>query len=136
MKQIGEAFGYFSPQTDIDAAVKFVFTVIFADERLDELAQLVLDGGELGGMEGEPGWLLERRDEADEHAICYSRWPAGARFRAYVDPEAYELACPEFFMDRVRFMGYLVKALDAHVATTPPLTSVAAVQALRTASEI
>ena len=91
------AFGVFAPHRDEDAAVKFALNVVLMDNRLQELAELVVDGNQLGGIEGEPGWMLERRDAADEggEAAAYPDRPAGARFKASVDEDAYRIQHPE-----------------------------------------
>lgn len=116
MNYFEAAFGDFAPHRDEDAAIKFVLNVIMLDNRLDELAELIVAGNSLGAIEGEPGWTLERRDEQDEGKACYGRWPSGARFRAYVDPQGYELAHPEFFMARDVIARYLSQAMDAYAA--------------------
>lgn len=95
------AFGGFAPHCDEDGAVKLALNVVLMDDRLRELAALVVDGSQLGGIEGEPGWMLERRDVADEGSeAAYPGWPAGARFKASVDEDAYRLQHPEYFMSR------------------------------------
>lgn len=128
------AFGGFAPHRDEDAAVKFALNVVLMDNRLQELAELVVDGSPFGGIEGEPGWMLERRDVADEsnHA-AYPDWPAGARFKASVDEDAYRLQQPEYFMSREAFMKYLIPAIDAYVAADPSRAQAPAVVALRKA---
>ena len=126
------AFGNFAPHHDEDAAVKFVFNVVLMDNRMQELAELVIDGSQLGGMEGEPSWTLERRDLADEgDEVTYPGWPAGARFRASVDKQAYRLQHSEYFMSREAFVKYLVPAIDAYVAADPSRRVDPAVVALR-----
>ena len=98
------AFGGFAPHRDEDAAVKFALDAVLADHRLQELAEVVVDGSRFGGMQGEPGWMLERRDVADEgNEAAYPGWPAGARFMASVDEDAYRLRYPRYFMSRVKF---------------------------------
>ncbi len=114
------AFGDFAPHRDEDAAIKFALNVVLMDNRLQELAELVVDGSQFGGMEGEPGWALERRDIADEgNEAAYPGWPEGARFMASVDEGAYRLQHPQCFMSREVFMKYLVPAINAYVAADP-----------------
>lgn len=128
------ALGDFAPHRDEDAAVKFALNVVFMDNRLKELADLVADGSQFGGMQGEPGWALERRDAADEgNEAAYPGWPEGARFMASVDENAYRLKHPECFMSREAFMKYLVPAIDAYVAADPSREVAPAVVALRKA---
>lgn len=128
------AFGSFAPHRDEYAAVKFVLDAVLADHRLQELAEVVVDGNRFGGMQGEPGWMLERRDAADEdNDAAYPGWPAGARFVASVDEDAYRLKHPVFFMTREVFMKYLVLAVDAYVASDSSRATVPAVVALRKA---
>lgn len=128
------AFGGFAPHRDEDAAVKFALNVVLMDNRLQELAELIVDGSQLGGIEGEPGWMLERRDDADEgNEAAYPGWPAGARFKATVDEDAYTLQHPEYFMSREAFMKYLVPAIDAYVAADPSRVVAPTVIALRKA---
>jgi hypothetical protein len=47
-----ENFEDFNPQVDQDVAIKFVLRVIFKDERLKELSCLLIDGHEIGAIEG------------------------------------------------------------------------------------
>jgi hypothetical protein len=134
MDYLKAAFGGFAPHRDEDAAVKFALNVVLMDNRVQELAELVVDGSQFGGMEGEPGWMLERRDVADEgNEAAYPGWPAGARFMASVDEEAYWLQHPEYFMSREAFLKYLVPAIDAYVAADPSRATAPAVVALRKA---
>ena len=128
------AFGDFAPHRDEDAAVKFALNVVLMDNRLQELAELVVDGSQFGGMEGEPGWMLERRDVADEgNEAAYPGWPAGARFMACVDEDAYQLQQQECFMTREAFMNYVAPAVEAYVAADPSRAAAPAVRALRAA---
>jgi len=130
------AFGDFAPHRDEDAAVKFALNVVFMDNRLQELTELVVDGSQFGGMEGEPGWVLERRDVADEdNKAGYPDWPEGARFMASVDEDAYRLQHPEYFMSREKFMRYLAAAIDAYLAADPSRAIAPDVVALRKAIE-
>lgn len=94
------------------------------DNRVQELVELVVDGSPFGGIEGEPGWMLERRDVTDEsnHTASHD-WPAGARFKASVDEDAYRLQQPEYF----------ILAIDAYVAAAPSRAEAPAVVALRKA---
>ena len=126
------AFGGFAPHLDEDAAIKFTLNAVLLDNRLDELVEVVIDGSQFGGIEGEPGWTLERRDVADEgNEMAYPGLPAGARFKASVDEDAYRLKHPEYFMDREGFMKYLVLAIDAYVAIDPARKNAPSVVALR-----
>lgn len=105
MDYFTEAFGGFDPRHDKDAAPKFCLDVLMADHRLDELARLLSLDKQFGGVEGEPGWIIECRTD-DEHE-GYESWPEEARFRAYVDPTSYVLNYPEFFADRKTFLRYV-----------------------------
>ena len=128
------AFGGFAPHRDEDAAVKFALNVVLMDNRVQELAELVVDGSQFGGMEGEPGWMLERRDVADEsNEAAYPGWPAGSRFMASVEEDSYRLQHPVLFMTREVFMKYLVPAIDAYVAADASRATAPAVVALRKA---
>lgn len=135
MDYLKAAFGSFAPHRDEDAAVKLALNVVLMDNRLQELAELVVAGSQVGGIEGEPGWMLERRDVADEgnEAAYYPGWPAGARFKASVDEDAYRLQHPVYFMSREAFMKYVVPAIDAYVAAGPSRAAAPAVVALRSA---
>lgn len=135
MDYLKAAFDSFAPHRDEDAAVKFALNVVLLDNRVQELAELVVDGGQFGGMEGEPGWMLERRDVADEgNEAAYPGWPAGARFMASVDEDAYRLQHPVYFMSREAFFKYLVPAIDAYVAADPSRATAPEVVALRKAT--
>lgn len=112
------AFGGFSPQEDPDAAVKFCLQALAADHRLPALVNLLAEGSETGGIEGVPGWLLERRDDGDA-APGYATWPTGAKFRAFVDPQEYELATPERFYTRAEFLRFVRAVVDAYAVRYP-----------------
>ncbi len=119
MDYFDAAFGGFAPHRDEDAAVKFVLNALLMDHRLDELANLAAECNRLGAVEGEPGWRLERRDAVDEGNTAYGGWPTGTRFHAYVDPQGYELAHHECFLDRAAFSRYVQRALRAYIETNP-----------------
>lgn len=132
MDYLKTAFGGFSPHHDKDAAIKFVLNIVLMDNRLQELAELVVEGSHLGGMEGAPGWMLERRDIVDAgKVVAYPGWPIDACFMAHVDEDAYQLRHPECFMSRKEFMQYLEQAIDAYVAIHPSRAAIPTVIALR-----
>lgn len=112
------AFGGFSLQGDPDAAVKLCLQALAADHRLPRLTNLLTEGSDVGGIEGEPGWVLERRDDGDM-APGYAAWPSGAKFRAFVDPDAYDLATPERFYAWAEFSQFVRAIVDAYVARYP-----------------
>ena len=112
------AFGGFAPQTDPDAAVKFCLQSLAADDRLLDLVDLLTEGSDYGGIEGEPGWTLERRDDGDP-APGYAAWPAGAKFRAFVNPSDYELAVPESFYSRAAFLAFVHAIVSAYAVRHP-----------------
>lgn len=120
MDYLQEAFGNFNPQVDQDAAVKFALNIILMDERLSELSCLITDGHEIGGVEGEPGWIIERRDRGSsgDHPF-YADWPKNAHFHVHVEPSAFELAHPDMFMEMREFHCYIRKAVDAYLARNP-----------------
>ncbi|QYF95822.1 hypothetical protein KY495_12070 [Massilia sp. PAMC28688] len=118
------AFGDFSPHADPVVAAKFVINAVFMDERFDELASLLTDGHDIGGIEGEPGWTIERRDTAmpaDEP--YYQQWPEGAVFRVFVDPDSFELGQPEVYLERQNFHRLVRKAVSAMVTKNPSSAS-------------
>jgi hypothetical protein len=112
------AFGEFSPQSDSDAAAKFSLNVLMMDDRMDRLIDLLTPHSEIGGIEGEPGWLLERRD-ADTSPAGYEKWPASATYRAYVDSESYSLKYPEAYYKAEQFLELVRQALHAYFARNP-----------------
>jgi len=105
MDYFNEAFGGFHPDRDKDAALKFSLCVLALDNRMEELLRLVEEKSDFGGIEGAPGWVIERREDGD--AIGYDGWPDDARFRAYVAPDSYSLSHPEFFADQRMFFRYV-----------------------------
>lgn len=134
MDYLKAAFGGLAPHRDEDAAVKFALNVLLMDNRVDELVEFVGDGSQFGGIEGEPGWMLERRDVSDEGNLsAYADWPPGARFMASVEEDSYRLQHPVFFMTRETFMKYLALAIDAYVAADSSRATSPAVVALRKA---
>ena len=117
MDYLQQAFGGLNPQTDQDAAVKFALNVILMDGRLRELSCLLIDGHDIGGVEGEPGWMIERRDTGLTGELpYYSEWPMNARFHVHVEPSAFELACPDMIMTAHDFYRYVGRAMDAYLS--------------------
>lgn len=107
------AFGGFAPHLDEDAAIKFILNALLMDTGFDSLSRLLAETDDVVGVEGDPGWTLERRGPAD------SNWPPDAQFRAYVDPESFELAYPEFYMSRDSFERYVSTATQAFLQVNP-----------------
>lgn len=117
MDYFNDAFGGFHPESDKDAALKFGLCVLVLDNRIDELLRLVEGGGNFGGVEGEPGWIIERREDGE--IAGYEGWPIETRFRAYVDPDSYLLTYPEFFSDRQTFFRYVKAIVNAYKRRHP-----------------
>lgn len=117
MDYFEDAFGGFNPAKDKDAALKFSLCVLMMDHRIEELLALIKGVDGLGGIEGVPGWLIEKRGD-DEH-IGYESWPKEARFKASVDPDGYLLTYPEFHSDKETFYKY-VQAIVAIYETRHP----------------
>jgi hypothetical protein len=114
----GDVFSRFDPRVDPDGAAKFSLAAIGRGRarQMPQLTQLLSEGALLGGLEGEPGWSLERRDDGDTMP-GYAAWPPGAKYRAYVDPEAYRLPHPEVFYDRAGFHALVGAMLDEFEAS-------------------
>jgi hypothetical protein len=75
------------------------------------------DGHEIGALEGEPGWTLERRDGGSAGDMpAYRTWPQRARFRALVDPDQFHLGHAEAFASSGAFHKYVRDILAAYVA--------------------
>ena len=124
MDYLYRAFGDFKPQLDQDAAVKFVISIILMDERFDDLGCLLTDGHEIGGIGGDPGWIIERRDTGPSgDKPGYANWPDDARFHVHVDAKGYELAYPDMFMKENEFYEYVKKGLQAYIIANPLRTS-------------
>jgi hypothetical protein len=120
MSYLEAAFGGFNPRVDRDAAVKFALVIILMDERLSDLSCLLTDGHEVGGVEGDPGWIIERRDTGPSGNMpYYADWPKTAHFYVHVDPSGYDLAHPEMFMEISTFHDYVRKGIEAYVAKNP-----------------
>ncbi|UOO87652.1 hypothetical protein [Neisseria arctica] len=60
-----------------DAAIKFALSCLIENERFTELEELLREQSCLGGVEGEPGWLIERRNLHDQNG--YEHWPQEAQ---------------------------------------------------------
>jgi len=118
MDYFRDAFGGFFPQSDEHAAAKFALELLAADDRIDDLVELLTEGDPVGALGGEPCWELERRDD-DNTAIGYADWPRGAKYRAWVDPEAYDLAYPERFYSKAEFHRLVRAIIDAYLARNP-----------------
>ena len=123
MDYFNEAFGGFDPLSDKDAAMKFCLNAVLMDCRFVDLDRLLPDVSNVGGIEGEPGWIIERRNEGD--TLGYEGWPELARFRAFVEPDSYGLAFPEFFCDRSTFTSLVSSAVRAYCDRHPEKNHVA-----------
>lgn len=125
MNYLQEAFGGFNPKIDHDAAVKFVISIILIDDRLIELSYLLTDGHKIGGMEGEPGWIIERRDTGPSGDMPgYAHWPKNMHFHVHVEPSVFELAHPEIFLETNLFHRYVRKAIDVYLVKNPTRSEV------------
>jgi hypothetical protein len=91
---------------------------------MPSLIQLLTEGARIAEIEGEPGWTLERRDDGNDMP-GYAGWPAGAKYRAYVDPTQYHLAHPEKFYDRTSFQALVTRLVDAFERLHPDWKDVA-----------
>jgi len=118
MDYFGEAFGGFFPDSDEHAAAKFALDVLAADDRIDDLVDLLTEGDPVGVVGGEPNWELERRDDGDT-AIGYAHWPSGAKYRAWVDPDAYPLEWPEWFFARAEFHQLVRAIINVYLVRNP-----------------
>lgn len=104
--------------TVVPAVVRLVVESILWDKRLEDLLEVATEGHETAGVEGAPGWILERRNEADNHPY-FANWPADARFRVYVDPGQYLLPDSECFLSRADFAVQVRQVLDEHLQSHP-----------------
>lgn len=107
------AFGGFAPHRDEDAAIKLILNELLMDTSFDATSKMLAETDDVAGIEGDPGWTLEKRGPSDKN------WPINAQFRAYVDPESYELAFPEFYMSRDLFKRYMSVATQALLRVNP-----------------
>lgn len=112
-----EAFQGFDPCTDKDAAMKFCLNAVLMDGRFAELEQLLPNATDLGGIAGEPDWIIERRNEKEIQG--YEDWPEFARFRAFVNPDGYGMTYPEFFCDKATFEKLVISAMRAYADRHP-----------------
>jgi hypothetical protein len=111
-------FVNFDPSVDRLAALKVAIDSILVDNRLDDLVELLTPDHRTGGLEGDPGWIVERKDRVDTHAYN-EQWPEWASFRAFVDPAVYRIAEPECFLDRKSFLEVATPFLQAYARTYP-----------------
>lgn len=115
MDYLQQAFGGLNPQTDKDAAVKIALNAILMDGRLHELSCLLINGHDIGGVEGEPGWIIERRDTGPSGEIpYYAEWPINTCFHVHVESKVFELGYPDMFMDDHEFRRYVGRAMVAY----------------------
>jgi hypothetical protein len=115
-----EAFGGLDSSDDPDASLKFVLNALMMSEQLEDLATILTDGHDTGGLEGDPGWMLQRRDSGPGGDMPgYQKWPQGATFRAFVDPDEFHLEHPEAFANNSVFHKYVRDIVAAYVARNP-----------------
>ena len=122
-----DVFDFFQPHRDEHAAIKFSLREVLSEDRIADLMSLSEDAHKIGGIAGEPGWLIERRDSAvAEGAKGYELWPHWACFRATVDPDSFLLAYPEQFMSGEYFYSYLCEVLESYIRAVGAETDAAA----------
>ncbi|MDN6882544.1 hypothetical protein QMO14_02905 [Variovorax sp. CAN2819] len=109
------AFGELNLKSDQDAAIKLALNSIFIGDRLPELSCLLTDGHEIGGVEGWPGWLIERKDKISSEISYYAKWPKNADFHVHVEPGALELGYPDMFMSAEDFCHYVRMAIKVYL---------------------
>jgi len=117
MDYFKEAFGGFDPQIDMEAALKFAIDLVFADDRIEDLIKVIALESDIGGIEGEPGWIIEHRERQDTQG--YETWSKEATFRSFVDPDVYPLAHPEFYCDDQMFRIYVESIAAVYVVRHP-----------------
>jgi hypothetical protein len=111
-----KAFGEkFEPHLDKDAAIKFILNILMMDKGMDRLLELIDVSQEVGCIEGEPGWELERVEENDRGLVGYSDWPRWACFRVFVDPDSYELVNPEAYYTAEDFKSFASQAVNTYL---------------------
>jgi len=121
---LSDAFGRFDPQNDPCMAVKFSLNLILMDARLTELGNLLTDGNEVSELEGEPGWIIERRDTGPAgERPWFADWLPGKNFRVEVDPRSFSLEYPTQFLTKDEFHDYVKKAMVAYVKHNPLILS-------------
>lgn len=108
--------GEFEPHLDKDGAIKFILNSLMMDKGMDRLFELLDVSQQVGCIEGEPGWEFERVEDGDRGLVGYSLWPHWASFRAFVDPESYELVAPEAYYTAEVFKGFASQAVDAYLS--------------------
>ncbi|WP_295978312.1 hypothetical protein [uncultured Variovorax sp.] len=82
---------------------------------MPELSCLLTDGHENGGIEGRPGWLIERKDKLSSGISIYSTWPKNADFHVHVEPSALEHGYPDIFMSAEDFCHYVRMIIKAYL---------------------
>lgn len=115
MDLIRQAFGRFAPREDADAVVHFVLDLAIRDGRIAQLSALLDPNSKVGALEGDPGWLIERRDWAEDTA----GWPPTADFRVWVDPRGFEFATQERKLSRAEFAATLRALTSAYLSEHP-----------------
>lgn len=107
-----ETFGSeFEPHLDENAAIKFILNSLMMDKTLDRLIEIFDLSLNIGCIEGEPGWELERIEDKDRKLSGYSEWPDWAMYRVAVEPESYQLKYPEIYYRSDEFMAFVEKSL-------------------------
>lgn len=97
------AFGPYDPENDPLFAAKLIVAVMVADGHAGMLAALLDGASDCETIEGEPGWVLERRGPSDD-------WPDGREFRAFLPPDVIASAHPEVFVGRATLTGFFEAA--------------------------
>jgi hypothetical protein len=120
MEYFEKAFGSeFEPHLDKDAAIKFILNSLLMDDEVNRLIELLDTTLQIGCLEGEPGWELERLEDKDRGLSGYSEWPSWAYYRASVEPDSFQLTYPEAFYNTKDFTSFVNQALAGYLNEHP-----------------
>ena len=106
------AFPRFSP-SDLDAAMVFCLDVAICHNQANMIMQLIDPASNLGGVEGDPGWIIEKRRDKNSPEY-YDSWPTWAAYRVFLDPQAFEVDHPEYYAIEDEFLRCWETLLSAY----------------------
>lgn len=131
MNLFRDAFGQYDPLGDPDVGAKVALEAIGRTDSLADLTSLFAENSRVGGLEGDPGWTIERRRPLGSTAPGYKDWPGEAEFRVFVDPGAMALTHQERYYRGSDLLPLVHALAGAYPATTAVQRN--AVAALRAA---
>lgn len=95
------------------AAMQFSIDALIRNGQIPHLALLLDSSSRIAAIEGDPGWVIERRKSL-VNSTAYASWPDDAMYRVFLEPEAYGVSYPECYASERESQTCLSTLLTAY----------------------